>query len=668
MSRPAVPTHGPKISPDVEAQHQLLLQAWECAFSGIKVTYVSGPITTGPRFLRWFATVGRHLPQGGAEYAASLREGVVTHNERDILEVADRLRRQTRMQVIEPASLFVNGWKQADYHVLWQKVIQRFAERVVVLSGWNYSLGCVIEYCCAATHGIPTEDPEGKAVDLSSALTLIEEAGAELAVAGTQLDFTECLTHLQRLANERTPKPTSSNRGGQARPFRKDESLDRLADIVNVAQFVSFSPGKTLNQEYSRVRGHGPNHVYADATTALGDLLAKSADHSVNVRSFRPDSPQSHEFVYGLKTVDDALVAVERLAAQGLHVIANETVDIHDGGVSGVVLGNVVEFAPDDTPRCVEKPGVASLPRAIALSILTTAYGFTPDINLSKEFRLEFSIHPMPRGWRNTHTLGWELEEVGITDLKPALSWPNRFSRFIGDKAFGLMVANALGMKVPRTTVISRRVAPFSFGQETGSREFWIRTCPSEQVPGRYTTRHGWLDPYTLVSREDPSGEALSSILSQTNVPAAYSGAAIVGKGGELIVEGKRGEGESLMLNIAKHEPLPKGILEDVQALYEALRSHLGPVRFEWVHDGTVPWIVQLHRGATETTGNVIVPGEARKWRRFDVTRGLEALRDELRHLPTEEGLIIIGEVGLTSHIADVLRKAKRPARVQEQS
>ncbi len=35
----------------------------------------------------------------------------------------------------------------------------------------------------------------------------------------------------------------------------------------------------------------------------------------------------------------------------------------------------MIEFAPDDTPRCVEKPGVASFPLAWGHSLLQTVYG-----------------------------------------------------------------------------------------------------------------------------------------------------------------------------------------------------------------------------------------------------------------------------------------------------
>src|SRR6267378_6225247 len=40
----------------------------------------------------------------------------------------------------------------------------------------------------------------------------------------------------------------------------KDESLDRLANLGNVAQFVSFGPD--LQQRFSRISGFDPNHRF----------------------------------------------------------------------------------------------------------------------------------------------------------------------------------------------------------------------------------------------------------------------------------------------------------------------------------------------------------------------------------------------------------------------
>jgi hypothetical protein len=459
------------------------------------------------------------------------------------------------------------------------------------------------------------------------------------------------------------------DKAAMAQPFRKDESLDRLAEAVNVAQFVSYAPGSEPQQQFCRVAGLERNHVFADLPSAISILMRASAEQSLNVRSFRPDDPKSNEFLYGLTSTADVESAVRRLAGAGLFVIVNETVDVHDGGVSGVMQGGAMEFAPDDTPRCVEKPGTASLPTAVGLAMLANVYGIDlAGADYGSDHRLEFSVHPKPRGWKSTHLLGWELEHLGgeIEPVRASWEWPNNFSRMVGDKAFGLLIANALGLPVPRTTVINRRIAPFSFGQETGSSEIWLRTCPREQVPGRFTTCKGWMDPFLLLAKEDPAGGQIASVLSQRAVPSVFSGAVITSADDHPVIEGRRGEGEILMKGIALPERLPREVVRSVTSLYEAARAALkAPVRFEWVYDGRVPWLVQFHRGATQSLGSVLVPGDASEWVDFDVSLGLEALRAQLSALHAGQGLTILGRVGLTSHIADVVRKARRPARIR---
>jgi hypothetical protein len=448
--------------------------------------------------------------------------------------------------------------------------------------------------------------------------------------------------------------------------FRKDESLENLAHAGNVAQFVSFMPtaGGQPSQQYARVAGYPPNHAFPRPDDALAALLAASVDRSINLRSYSADSPRSREFVYGIQSVGEAVEGLRRLIGQGLFVIANETIDINDGGVSGVIEGGIMEFAPDDTPRCVEKPGVASLPLEWALQLLTNVYGFRPEVGESREGRLEFSIHPTPRGWKSGHTLCWEWEPQNRTSATATMNWPNRFSRHIGDKAFGLLMAELAGANVPKTTVFGRRIAPFSFGKPTGSYEVWTRTCPHEPDPGRYTTLKGWTDPFRLLAQDDPEHDTIASILCQAAVPATYSGAAIVTIEGTLLIEGRRGEGDGFMLGRDNPEELPQMVSETVEYVYRALSRSLGPVRFEWVYDGAAVWLVQLHRGATQTSQTVLVPGDAKEWLTFEAADGLEALRAFLSDMPKDAGVTVEGEIGLTSHLADLIRKARRPARL----
>ncbi|GBF82699.1 hypothetical protein [Aphanothece sacrum] len=444
----------------------------------------------------------------------------------------------------------------------------------------------------------------------------------------------------------------------------KDTILNDLADKANVAQFVSYDP--TLTQRYSRIYGYETNDKFTSINEAISAVLNQSVENSVNIRSFDPKDPKSREFFYGLKDINQIEESLQRLSSEGLYTIVNETIDINDGGVSGVILGDVIEFAPGDTPRCVEKPGTASLPREIGLNLLKIVYGFLPALDYSPQTRVEFSIHPLRRGFLHDHTIIWELEDIGISHANANINWPNRFSQFIGDKTYGLLIAYLLNLPVPYTTVISRKIAPFSFGQSTGCTETWIRTSPMVQMPGKFTTKRGWCDPFELMKTEDPDDNAIASILSQIGIEAAYSGALIVGKNEEIIIEGIQGYGEDFMIGQKHSMELPDDILNSVKNIYKQVVEQLGAVRMEWVADSQKIWVVQLHQGSTKSYGNTIYPGSVSYYYKFDVKQGLE----ELRHListinPHSEGIILMGDVGITSHFGDVLRRAKIPSKIE---
>jgi hypothetical protein len=444
----------------------------------------------------------------------------------------------------------------------------------------------------------------------------------------------------------------------------KDSILDQLAELANVAQFVSYGPEG--GQRFSRVLQRDRNHLFDDRRSAAQALLEASADYSVNVRSFDPAQPKSHEFVYGLRDADAVERTVERITASGLYAIVNETIDVDDGGVSGVAYGGVLEFAPHNTPRCVEKPGTVALSFDEGLRLIQSVYGFKPDLAFGAEYRVEFSIHPLRRGFRHQHTILWELEKVPPVRLQAEVRWPNLFSRHVGDKAFGLLVADAVGLPVPRTTVVARGVAPFTFGSSTSSGEVWIRTCPVEPVPGRFTTHRGWLDPFALLTDEDPDGRAIASVLAQEGVTAFYSGALATSLDGAPIVEGVSGGGDEFMLGVRSPERLPDDVSSAVIDLYEKASARLGPVRFEWVFDGTRAWVVQLHQGASASNGRTVYPGRREIEHRFPVGEGLEALRSLVARLdPLREGVVLVGDVGVTSHFGDILRKAQVPARIE---
>lgn len=451
----------------------------------------------------------------------------------------------------------------------------------------------------------------------------------------------------------------------------KDEVLAGLSEKANVAQFVSFGPGPEPVLRYARVVDEPFDAGFASLEEALATLLDRATIRSVNVRTFQVDAQgdtsagKGHEFHYGLEMIDDVAALVRAHAAEGRHTIVNETVPVDDGGVSGVALGETLEFSPDDTPRCVERPGTVGLPRETGLQLLETVYGVRPDLDAGPEERLEWSLHPHRVGLRQRHTLVWELEQVGEVDVDVQLRWPNNFSRLLGDKTFGLLIADQLGAPVPRTVAVTRRVAPFQFGCATRAGERWLRTAPHEPVPGHYSTFLGWRDPFILLSKEDPHGE-VAAVLAQDAVEARYSGALGRDASGELIVEGVAGRGDDFMVGLHGPETLPREVIKAVTAVAEDLERRLGPLRMEWAVDDAAVWVLQLQQAPTASLGATLVPGEASRWRTFDVDEGLPALRalvDEVR--ATGEGIVLRGSVGVTSHFGDVLRRAGVPSRLE---
>jgi hypothetical protein len=74
--------------------------------------------------------------------------------------------------------------------------------------------------------------------------------------------------------------------------------------------------------------------------------------------------------------------------------------------------------------------------------------------------------------------------------------------------------------------------------------------------------------------------------------------------------------------------------------------------------------VVQLHLATAAATGTTIHPGTPSRWRRFDPSLGLEHLRRLIATVAPDEGIEIAGDVGVTSHAGDLLRRASIPSRL----
>lgn len=436
----------------------------------------------------------------------------------------------------------------------------------------------------------------------------------------------------------------------------------------NIARYVSVAPDMSV-----RYVNIDADYVYkGNLKNCILDLIEASNSKSVNIRSFSIESMKGHSLVYGKQAneIDEIIDVIQKNCNENKYSIINETIDVNDGGVSGVILGNIIEFAPNDTPKCVEKPDICFLEKNMGMYLLKTVYGFEPECDFDENYRVEFSLHPHREGLCKSHTIIWEYEKFEEYEYDIKIKWPNKFSHFIGDKAFGLIIADYLGFNVPYTTVISRNVPPFSFGQETGLREKWIRTAPIVKEPGKYYTGDKWTDPFILMQKEEFKGDNqinIASVLSQSAVEAVYSGGAIIGKNQDNdVIEGVAGKGDNFMVGADYLDFLPDSVLVKLKVLLNEIRKYyylLGDVSIEWVFDGTKIWLVQLNQIKETGLGTTIVAGEPAKYEKFYVEDGLEQLRSKINAIKGRDiGIELIGDVGLTSHFGDVLRHANIPS------
>jgi len=439
----------------------------------------------------------------------------------------------------------------------------------------------------------------------------------------------------------------------------KDETLWRLSKKYNVARFLSFDPN--LKLRYAKI-SETDREVSGSLRAVISNLLELC--DSVNIRTFLPSQASGNPFVYGLTSADLVLEKMYEFSKLGYFCLVNETISINDGGVSGVVDQGIVEFSPDDTPRAVEKPGVCALSFDLANHILSTVYEIRNPIPFQKNQRVEFSLHPNRVGVRNEQVLVWESTPSQLhEDYIVVPNWPNNFSRHIGDKVFGLLIADAIGLAVPHGTVVGRRIAPFIFGQPTVSHETWIRTCPTVQEPGKYTTTKSWLDPFALMHDEDPENTNIQALIFQNGVHAEYSGATL-SSNGKTIIEGIAGTGEAFMSGSKSPEPLPTKIIDEVEEVLMLAETRIGaPVRIEWVHDGKQVWIVQMHIISSPFIEQGKLKNEQiLEWVDFDPESGIAELNRLIEIAKgNRSGIRVTRPTGITSHVGDLLRKNSIP-------
>ncbi len=596
--------------------------------------------------------------------------------------IMQRRLRKTNKIVINPTN-FENemlGWSQDEFYEFWDRVIKTLVNYVIFIDGWEFSIGCCFEVLSAIESGIEIYSQNEKALTIEDVIDKLNDS-INIYKTSNLNDWKRINNVLEKVKKYKDSKYKNSKCYKLIKKYdgnMKDEKLDYLVTnkIANVAQFISFEPDSDVKTRFIHINNFD-NNKEISIKKLIEKLILSAPSKSVNIRSFSEKTMKGNKLVYnkGINDIDEILDTIKENSLNNKYSIVNENIDINDCGVSGVALGDVIEFSPEDTPKCVEKEGVCSLPREIGLRILQNVYGFSPDIKFYNNYRIEFSIHPNRQGVKKQHTIIWEYEYYEKVDYQRKISWPNNFSRFIGDKVFGLLIADSLGIMVPKTTVISRKIAPFTFGIDTGLNEKWIRTCPIKKEPGKFFTGSNWIDPFKLMEEEEAKGSNeinIASIISQHAVDALYSGASFVTEyeDGDLI-EGVFGNGDKFMVGEQDKLELPIEVIERVKTLNNKIRSYhkeLGNVSVEWVYDGKTVWLVQLNQLKGENKyknldSNIIVHGNPAHYEKVFVKDGLDSLRNKIELFKDKNiGVELIGNIGVTSHFGDLLRLSNIPS------
>ena len=127
-----------------------MLEILASVIEGRTAVYVSTPITTGKRFLKWYVQkkIDERVPL--TEQKDMFLREVVEYNRQRARVVVRRLRHGSSKIVIDPTSIVdFPGWTQDDYRCLWGRVIERYVDRVIFIEGWQYSNGCAYEFLVA---------------------------------------------------------------------------------------------------------------------------------------------------------------------------------------------------------------------------------------------------------------------------------------------------------------------------------------------------------------------------------------------------------------------------------------------------------------------------------------------------------------------------------------
>ncbi|HWT01835.1 MAG TPA: hypothetical protein VN256_16430 [Pyrinomonadaceae bacterium] len=172
---------------------------------GRNAVYMSAPITSGARFLRWRGQHEGDVDPWGHEFKSDFQREVVEPNRARARSVARGLRESFREVLIDPTAVDdIDGWTQDDYRHLWARIIEEYVRAVICTDGWQYSNGSSYEFLVAQRCAIATLKENRETLTLEEGMQLIQSAIDEMRAPGLSTVFLEnVLDELGKLRAEK---------------------------------------------------------------------------------------------------------------------------------------------------------------------------------------------------------------------------------------------------------------------------------------------------------------------------------------------------------------------------------------------------------------------------------------------------------------------------------
>jgi hypothetical protein len=175
--------------PAVDSAHNLdgshlarhLLELLDGVVEDRQAIYISVPITTGKRFLEWRRGLGAQLAPSDEHYSKEHETHVIEPNQANVKPILQSVRNHLRREaregvVIDPTTLQVSSWTQADYYTFWTTVIARYVSTAVFMNGWEFSSGCTKEFLAAVRAGAELLQEDLRPLNLIEGERLVRNA------------------------------------------------------------------------------------------------------------------------------------------------------------------------------------------------------------------------------------------------------------------------------------------------------------------------------------------------------------------------------------------------------------------------------------------------------------------------------------------------------------